>query len=76
MVTIVMGNHDLSVMCNILKILNILMSTLYLMFYPFILVKIVLMVKYMNMFQEEATSQITIHPLQCMLEFRNIKSKG
>ena len=29
-----MRNQDLSVIWNILKILNILMSTLYLMFYP------------------------------------------
>ena len=37
MFTIVMGNQDLSVIWKILKILNILMSTLYLMFPPLIL---------------------------------------
>ena len=29
----------------------------------------------MNLFQKEGTSQITIHPLQCMFTFHNIKSK-
>ena len=46
--TILMGNQDLSVICKIFKILNILISTLYLMFFPLILEKYLIM-KVMNM---------------------------
>ena len=36
---LVIGNQDLSVMWKILKIINILIRVLYLMFYPLMLVK-------------------------------------
>ena len=44
-------------------------------FSPLILMKITLISKLMNMLRKEGTSQITIHPLQCMLVLNNIKSK-
>ena len=74
-VMIVMGNQDLSVIWNILKMLNIFMRTLYLMLSPLIMVKIILMMKVMNLFCKEGTSQIMIRPVQCMLAFQNINSK-
>ena len=63
-VVIVVGNQNLYMIWNILKIIKIFMRTLYLMLYPLILVKIILMMKVINLLQEEVTSQIIIHPLQ------------
>ena len=64
-----MGNQYLSVIWKILNILNIFMSTLYLMLYPLILVKISLLTKVISLLRKDGGSQITIHPLQCMLIF-------
>ena len=71
----VMVNQDLYGIWKILKILNILMRTLYLMVSPLIMVEILLMKKLMNLLRKEGTSQIIIPPLQCMVIFHNIKSK-
>ena len=73
--TIVVGNQDLSVIWNILKILKILMSMLYLMFSPLMLTKTSLIKKVMNVLWKEGKSQITIHLIQCMLTLHNIRSK-
>ena len=73
--TIVMGNQDLSVIWNILKILKILIGTLYLMFPPLMLELFSLIMKVMNLLRKEVTSKIMIHLIQCMLTFHNIKSK-
>ena len=58
---IVIGNQDLYLICKILNILNILISTLYLMFSPLILAKFSLIMKVMNLLQKEVTSQIMIY---------------
>ena len=59
--TMVTGNQDLSVICNILKKLKILMSKLYLMFSPLMLENISLIMKVMNMLRKEGTIKIMIH---------------
>ena len=74
-VIIVMGNQDLSLIWKILKMLKILMSTLYLILPPLMLVKNLIIMKAMNMLHKEGKSQITIHPLQFILKFQTIKSK-
>ena len=74
-VKIVMGNQYLYVMCNILNRIKILTRTLYLMLSPLIEVKILLIVKVMNIFWKEVTNKIAINPLKCMLILQNIKSK-
>ena len=50
-VSILIGNQDISVICNILKILNTLVRTLYLVLSPLILVKILPMKILMNLLQ-------------------------
>ena len=72
---IVVRNQDLSMILNILKILNILMSMLYLMFPPLMLATFYLIMKVMNLLKNEDTSQIMIHLIQCMFTFHNIMSK-
>ena len=74
-VTILMGNLDLYVMWEILEILQILIRTLYLMLSPFMLVKILLMTKVMNLLCKRGISQIVINPLQCIFTFQDTKSK-
>ena len=66
---------DLYVIWGILKMLKILVRTLYLMFSPLMLVKILLMMKVINLLQKDGKIQIKIHPLQCMLILHNINSK-
>ena len=61
-----MGDQDLSVIWKILKILKILICTLYLMFSPMMLAKKFLIVKVMNLLWKEGKSQIMIHLIQCM----------
>ena len=56
-----MGNLDLSVIFKILKILIILMSTLYLMFPPPILANKSQIMMVMNLLRKEWTSQIMIY---------------
>ena len=73
--TMVMGNQDLPVIWNILKILKIFMSRLYLMFPPPDAGISFLIMKVMNLLREEGTSKIMIHLIQCMLKLHNIKSK-
>ena len=74
-ITIVVGNHGLSVIWTILKILNISLRTLYLMLSPLMLVKKNLIMKVMNMLWNEVTSQIKIITLQCMLIFHHTRYK-
>ena len=69
-----MGNDYFYVIRRILKILNILLSTIYLMFYPLMLEKSLIM-KVMNMLRKEGTSQIIIYLIHCMLTFHNIETK-
>ena len=47
-----MGNQELSVIWDILKNLNILISKLYLMFYPLVLENISLLMKVMNLLRK------------------------
>ena len=49
-VVIVTRNQNLSMMWKLLKVLGILIRTLYLVLSPFMLVKILLMMKVMNLF--------------------------
>ena len=74
-VTILMGNRDLYVMWEILEILQILIRTLYLMLSPFMLVKILLMTKVMNLLCKRGISQIVINTLQCIFTLQNTTSK-
>ena len=69
-----MGNQDISMIWNILNILKILMSTIYLMFPPLMLEKFsgYEVNKYVA---EGGVSQIMIYLIQCMFTFHNIKSK-
>ena len=73
--TIVMGNQDISWIWEILKILNIFITNLYLMLSPLMLENIYLIMKVMNMLRKEGVSQIIIHLIPCMLTLHNIKSK-
>ena len=70
-----MGNHQLSVMQNILNILKIFMRTLYLVLSPLMMDKIIVNTKVMYMLRKENKSQIMIHPLQCMSKLQYIKFK-
>ena len=70
-----MGNQDPYVLWKIFKIINILMRTLYLIFPPLIMVKILLTTRVINLMRKEGTSQIMIHHFHCMLIFQNIKAK-
>ena len=72
---IVIGNQDLSAIRKILRILEILIGTLYLMFYPLVLEKHYLIMKVMNTLRKDGTSQIMIHLTHCMLKFYNINTK-
>ena len=51
------------------------MGKLYLILSAWILVKIILMTKVMNIIHKKEKSKITIHPLQFMLQLQNTKSK-
>ena len=48
-VSIVMINQDISLICHILKILNILTMDIYLMLPPLIMVKVILTMKVVNL---------------------------
>ena len=74
-VIIVMGEQELSMMWKILNIMNILINNLYLMFSPLIMVKIILIIKVVNMLRKKVKSQIDIHPRQCMFTLQNIETK-
>ena len=74
-IIIPVGNQYLSVVWKILKILNILIRTLYMMLFPLILVKIILVTKVTNILLKGVTSKTTIHSFRCMLKFQNINSK-
>ena len=69
--TIVMGNEEISVICKILHMIDILMS----IFPPLILEEVSLIIKVMNILRKKGESQIMIYLIQSMLKFQNIKSK-
>ena len=60
-VVIVVRYQYLSVMWEVLNILNILMRILYLMLSPLMVVKILMVMKVTNLLQRCVTSQIKIH---------------
>ena len=68
-VKIVMGNQGFSLMCKFLEIINIFMRMIYLMLYPLMLVKMVLMTKVVDLFQKDLTIKIKIHLFQCTFIF-------
>ena len=72
---IVMGNQDLCVVYNLLMVIMVLVWMLYPVLSPLNMMKIIIMMKVMNMLEKEVTSKIMVHRLQCMLIFHNIKSK-
>ena len=73
---IVMGDQDHYMIWKILKVLNILTRTLYLILSTLIIVKILLVTRLTNILLKEIKSQITIQPILCMMIFQNNKYKG
>ena len=72
-VTMVIGNQDIYMICNILKILNIFIRTPHVV--PFYYGENYSNYEGNESVAEGGKSQIMIHPLQYMLKYHNIITK-